>query len=405
MANLALGFIFDEVLAALSKLGLSEGSILQYTRYFRKMQRFFLENEASEYSEKLLDEYWLSVTQKAIPYSQKYLSAIRKSIYIIRKYAEGEGVSCSFITRGIRYNPSQYFQELIDGSIEFFLLEGEIRKWYSSVTRKFCCLLEERGISNFFSLRLFDVSQIMTIFGDSNSNSMGLVTSSISKFFLFLHMRDLCTLQIEPTLYTPCKRRKLIPAYSDGEIRKILEACDKSTKIGKRNYAILLLATTCGLRRSDISGLTLSDIDWKSYVIRFSQKKTGKALSLPMPAETGNAVAEYILEGRQVGTQYNRVFLTSTAPVRPLESSAFNDLLSRICKKASIPKIPGQDFHSLRRSAGTLMAVSGVPVTTISQVLGHSDCNSANRYISANPAMISCSLDFTGIPVTSEVYK
>lgn len=106
MANLTMVFIFDEILAALSKLGLTEGSIQQYTRYFRKMQRFFLEKGASEYSERLLDEYWMSVTQNEIPYSQTYLSSLRKSIYIIKKYAAGDGVSCSFMPCGSRYNPS-----------------------------------------------------------------------------------------------------------------------------------------------------------------------------------------------------------------------------------------------------------------------------------------------------------
>jgi integrase len=124
-----------------------------------------------------------------------------------------------------------------------------------------------------------------------------------------------------------------------------------------------------------------------------------------MPAETGNAVADYILEGRPKETGHIRVFLTSRAPLRPLEPSAINDRLLIICGKASITKLPGRNFHSLRRSVGTFMAASEVPVTTISQVLGHSDCNSADRYISANPVMMSCSLDFTGIPVTSEVYQ
>lgn len=405
MTNLAMVFIFDEILTALSKLGLSEGSILQYTRYFRKMQRFFLEKGASEYSERLLDEYWMSVTQKEIPYSQKYLSSLRKSVYIIKKYAAGEGVSCSFLTCGSQFNPSPYFQEIIDKSIESLLLEGSTRKWYSTVTRKFCCQLEGKGIVRFSELELSDVSQIITQFGQSNPNSMGSVTMYISKFLLYLNKVGACTVQIESSLYVPCKRKKIIPGYSADELRQMIGACDRNTNIGKRDYAILLLAASCGLRGSDISRMNLNDIDWERYVIRFAQQKTGKALSLPMPAETGNAIAEYILEGRQKGTEYERVFLTSIAPVRPLETTAFNDLLSRICEKASISKLPGRSFHSLRRSVGTFMAASEIPVTTIAQVLGHSDCSSADRYISANPNMIACSLNFAGIPITSEVYQ
>jgi site-specific recombinase XerD len=398
-------FIFDEILTALCELGLAEGSIRQYIRYFRKMQCFFLEKGASGYSERILDEYWISVTQREIPYSQKYLSSLWKSVCIVKKYVAGDGVSCSFLTHGSRYNPGPYFQDIIDSSIESLLLEGSTRTWYSTVTRKFCCQLEKKGIVQFSDMKLSDVSQIMTKFGQSNPNSMGSVTMYISKFLLYLNKVGACTVQIESSLYVPCSRKKLIPAYSADELRHMFGACDRNTKIGKRDYAILLLAASCGLRRSDISRMNLSDIDWERYVIRLTQKKTGKALSIPMPAETGNAVADYILEGRPKETGHIRVFLTSRAPLRPLEPSAINDRLLIICGKASITKLPGRNFHSLRRSVGTFMAASEVPVTTISQVLGHSDCKSADRYISANPAMMSCSLDFTGIPVTSEVYQ
>jgi site-specific recombinase XerD len=398
-------FIFDEILSGLCELGFAKGSIQQYTRYFRKMLGFFTEKGASEYAERILDEYWVFVTQKKNPYSLRYLSSLRKSVDIVRKYAAGNGVCWSPMARGSQYNPRRYFQDIIGASIDYLHIEGSSLTWYSNIIRKFCCQLENKGIVKFSDMELSEVSQIITKFEQSNPNSMGLVTDSISKFLWYLKKIGACTLQIESSLYIPCKRKKLIPAFSVDELRHMLEACDKSTQIGKRDYSILLLAVSCGLRRSDISGLNLSEIDWERYVISFSQKKTGKALSIPIPAETGNAIADYILEGRPKETEHKRVFLTSRAPVRPLKTTAFNNLLSRICEKASIPKLPGRNFHSLRRSAGTYMAASEVPVTTIAQVLGHSDCTSADRYISANPTMMSCSLDFVGIPVTSEVYQ
>nr|MBI9030879.1 tyrosine-type recombinase/integrase [bacterium] len=385
MANLTMVFIFEEILSGLSELGLAEGSIRQYTRYFSKMQGFFTEGGAPEYSERILDEYWAFVTQREIPYSQKYISSLWKSVCIVKKYVAGDGVSCSFLTRGSQYNPGAYFQDIIDSSIESLLLEGSTRTFYSTVTRKFCCQLEKKGIASFSDLGLSDVSQIMTKFGQSNPNSMGLVTSNINKFLRYLNNVGICNVQIESSLYVPCKKKKIIPSFSADELRKMLGACDRNTKIGKRDYAILLLAASCGLRGSDISKMNLTDIDWERYVIRLTQKKTGIALSIPMPAESGNAVADYILKGRPKETGHTRVFLTSRAPLRPVEQSAIDGRLLIICGKASIPKLPGRCFHSLRRSAGTFMAASQVPITTISQVLGHSDCKSADRYISANP--------------------
>lgn len=405
MDNLTMVFIFEEILAGLRKLGFAKGTIRQYTQYFKKMQGFFTEKGASEYSEKILDDYWVFVIQRVIPYSQQYLSSLRKSVDLVINYVAGEGISWAIRCRGNRYNPSRYFQDIIDASIGYFHLEPASLARYSTVTRQFCCWLEDKGILCFSGLKLSDISQIMIKFGQSNPNSMGVVTRNINKFLRYLNKIGVCPLQIESSLYVPCKRKKLIPAFSADELRKILGACDRDTEIGRRDYSILLLAASCGLRRSDISKLNLSDIDWKRYIIRLAQKKTGKALYIPMPVETGNAIADYILDDRPRGTDYKHVFLTFRAPVRPLEKTAFNDLLSRICERISIPKLSGRNFHSLRRTIATFMAASEVPVTTIIQVLGHSDCSSADRYISANPNMKSCSLGFAGIPVSSEVYQ
>ncbi|MBI9096776.1 MAG: hypothetical protein JEY71_18115, partial [Sphaerochaeta sp.] len=218
MANQTMVSIFDEILDELRELGFSKGSIQQYTRYFKKMQDYFTEREASEYSERILDEYLLFVTQRETPYAQKYLSSLQKSVDIVRKYAAGEGVCWAFRCRGSRYNPSQYFQDIIDASIEYFHFTASRLPWYRYITRKFCCGLEKKGIVSFSDLGLSDVSQIITKFGQSNPNSMDSVTHYISKFLLYLNKVGACTVQIESSLYVPCSRKKLIPAYSADEL-------------------------------------------------------------------------------------------------------------------------------------------------------------------------------------------
>ena len=80
MANLTMVFIFDEILIGLCGLGYAEETMLKYTRYFKKMQDFFLENGASEYSDRILDDYCEFVTQKENFYSRKHLTFLRKSV-------------------------------------------------------------------------------------------------------------------------------------------------------------------------------------------------------------------------------------------------------------------------------------------------------------------------------------
>lgn len=405
MAKLRVAFIIDEVLKELAEIGLAKGTLRQYTRYFSKMQQFFSDRGVPVYSERVLDEYWLDVSQRTAQYSLRYLSALRKSMEMVKQYAAGGNVVWGHRERGSRYTPNSYFQDVINTSKRDLQLEGSTGVWYDNIIRRFCCQLEEHGILELSNLTLPVVSQIIATFGSSNPNSMGSVVSNINKFLCFLEKEGLSTVKIETSCYVPCRKRNLIPAFSVEELRRMLAVCDRSTHTGRRDYAILLLAISCGLRRSDIAGLNLCDIHWQQYEIHSVQRKTGRVVIVPLSGETGNAIAAYILESRPVHPPSRRIFLTARAPFRALELGAFNDLLQRICQKASVPKIKGRNFHSLRRSAGTLMANSGVPVTTIAQVLGHSNCNSTDRYIATNPQMVSCSLDFTGIPVTSEVYQ
>ncbi len=91
------------------------------------------------------------------------------------------------------------------------------------------------------------------------------------------------------------RQPELPSVYTEKEINKMIAAIDRSTKVGKRSYAIVLLAARLGLRSSDIAGIKFTDIDWDNCVIRLNQFKTGKLLELPLSTEIG--------EYRQVSIQ------------------------------------------------------------------------------------------------------
>ena len=86
---------------------------------------------------------------------------------------------------------------------------------------------------------------------------------------------------------------------------------------GKRNYAMLLLALRTGLRSIDIVNLKLGDIQWKRNTIEIVQAKTGTPLVLPLLTDVGNAIADYILNGRP-DSQQPYIFLRTQAPYRKL---------------------------------------------------------------------------------------
>ena len=72
------------------------------------------------------------------------------------------------------------------------------------------------------------------------------------------------------------KREKLPSVYDPNEIRQIEDAVDQASPVGKRDYAILLLASRLGFRSSDIAGLQFANLDWDNNIIRLTQYKTNQ---------------------------------------------------------------------------------------------------------------------------------
>ena len=405
MVKMTLLFIIAEIIKALTTAGLSAGTLGMYRKYFDKMQNYFLSIGEEYCSEKVLENYWESLVHREKPYSARYLSSLYRTINLVKEYYATGSIVWTLRKKGSSYNPCCYYQKIITDSINRLHLVGSTLQCYDTIVRKFCCKLESLNISNFHKVTNSIVFTIITEIGSENSRSMGNVIIILKKFFSYLEKVGLCKISISSSFFLPYKGVNHIPSFSREEIKAVLRVCDRTTSIGKRNYSILLLAVTCGLRRCDIMELKLCDINWHRYELRIVQRKTKKFILLPLLGEVGNSIADYILSARPENSSFENIFLTVIAPVRPMGPTAYNDMLSSLCSAASVQKIGRRNFHSLRRSTGTWMANSGVPVTTISQVLGHSQFHSADRYISADPQMVSCSLDFTGILPTSEVYR
>lgn len=93
--------------------------------------------------------------------------------------------------------------------------------------------------------------------------------------------------------------------WSTDEIRKILNSINTNTKVGKRDYAIFMLLTHLGLKFSDVKNLKFENIDWQMNILNITQSKTGKIVTLPLLDNVGNAIVDYIKNGRpNVNSKY-----------------------------------------------------------------------------------------------------
>lgn len=170
------------------------------------------------------------------------------------------------------------------------------------------------------------------------------------------------------TLVIRSPQPSLLPVgVSPAEVETLLGACDRETALGRREYAVIVLLARLGLRAGEVAGLRLEDIDWHQGEILI-RGKGAKDERLPLPADVGEAVADYLVHARPADTDHRQVFGTVRAPRRRLSSPAVWAIVQRACDRGGVQRFGP---HRLRHSLGEAMVAAEVPLAAIGQVLRH----------------------------------
>jgi site-specific recombinase XerD len=202
--------------------------------------------------------------------------------------------------------------------------------------------------------------------------------------------------------YKSVTQPKLPSTYSKEEIEKLISSIERSSPIGKRNYAIILIAARLGLRASDISKLKFENLHWNTNTIEITQFKTGKDLVLPLLPDVGNAIIDYLKYGRPKASEEPYVLLTERPPYGPFNTS---NIVTHVVQRAFINAgidIKGRRFgpHSLRHSLGFRMLQQSTVLPVISEVLGHESTQSTRYYLRIDlKSMMQCMLDVPPVPI------
>ena len=186
-------------------------------------------------------------------------------------------------------------------------------------------------------------------------------------------------------------------------IRNVLEDGESGLSLRDRAIGALLLYT--GIRPCDIVGLTMADISWDRDEISIVQVKTGSPLVLPMSAAVGNALFDYLAEGRP-SSDDPHVFLGLARPHDPISACAVWHVASRMYDEAGVRTGAGRrGTHLFRHNVATAMVGAGTPRPVASAVLGHDDPSSLDHYLSADIAHLrGCALDAGRFPVREGVF-
>jgi site-specific recombinase XerD len=221
---------------------------------------------------------------------------------------------------------------------------------------------------------------------------------SLRAFLRYLHYSGLSPLALAGCVPS-IRRWKLasLPTYlSAAQVQKVLDSCDRTTALGRRDYAILMMLARLGLRAGEVATLTLDDIDWRSGEMLVRAKGRQQA-RMPMPPDVGAAVAAYLRDGRPI-SPCRRLFLRSPAPNVGFASGCAITMVAKAAlDRAGIRGYAHQGAHLFRHSLATELLRSGATLSEIGQLLRHESHDTTRIYAKVDiEALRTLSLPWPG---------
>lgn len=211
--------------------------------------------------------------------------------------------------------------------------------------------------------------------------------STLKLFLKYAHDHGItpqdCSIHILPDNYS--SKCKIPTTYTEDEIRRLLASVSRSSSIGKRDYLIILLAAEYGWRSSDIIRFNFSQIDWDNNKISLQQHKTDVPNEYPLLSSVGNAIIDYLKNGRPV-TESKVIIVSAESAKRgqPLSNTTMHSIVSKHMKAANIKDWQRKKHgtHALRHSMASNMLKNNVSMPIISTILGHLSTESTKVYLS-----------------------
>lgn len=196
---------------------------------------------------------------------------------------------------------------------------------------------------------------------------VGCVASALRSLVRFLHADGQIPASLVGAVPSIAGWRgaSLPQALTPGAVRRMLCRCDRRTRIGLRDFAVLTLLIRLGLRAGEVAGLELDALDWRQGEVVVHGK--GKTLSrLPIPQDAGQALSAYLVRRPRVDSR--ALFLRSRAPLQRLTQTGITHLVAKASQRAGLARVCP---HQLRHTLATEMLRRGATLAQIAQVLRH----------------------------------
>jgi integrase/recombinase XerD len=274
--------------------------------------------------------------------------------------------------------PQEIYQPLLDAYLQWMrhyqhASEGTLQVRRHSMTQFLQWLGTEATSEGLFRLTAERIEKFFLSYaqsmGRSARHSMQSALRSFLRFCLHQGYIERPLDLAVPTLRT--YRLATVPrGLSDTEAQQVLRCINRNSHAGRRDYAMVQLLYTYGVRGGQLRALRLEDIDWAKNQILFKASKHGKDSRLPLTAQVGETLLDYLQHSRPPSS-YPHVFLTCRAPYHPFaHSNSVSAIVERHIRAAGI-EFSSKGAHVFRHCFATRMLHQGHSLKAVADLLGH----------------------------------
>lgn len=270
-------------------------------------------------------------------------------------------------------------------SVERGLCEHTVLDAYVPAARLFLSGLDGSDGRDLARLAAADVSSFLARECPKRSVSGARdLVCALRSLLRYLHLAGLITAPLVwavPSV-ADLRDRTLPRGLQPTAVRRLLASCDRRTRVGRRDYAILLLLARLGLRAGEVAAITLDDIDWRAGML-LVHGKGGREDALPLPTDVGEAIVSYL--HRRPRCECRTLFLRVTAPRQGLNRCTVGWVVRAACERAGLARVGA---HRLRHTAATQMLRAGASLPEIGQVLRHREQKTTAIYAKVDHAAL-----------------
>jgi len=379
-----------------------------------RLQEFLDDLKTRDYSETTVNGYksflkkaWAHITQAGDTYTRKTSWLFRDEIALGFSLSESSRKHIRTSIRrfndylseqpyvfrqgGSREEPPEIFQKVLGDYVADLHAHSlksatiQVRRIFAT---QFLNSVYRQGIRS-----LNEISGINVGAAVLSAGSVEGICQKLPYFLKYLKEKGLTNLDLHKAVPTFIPEKKLPSVYDKNELLQILSGIERSCPSGKRDYAIMLMLVTYGLRAKDLVELKTENIDFQHCCISFKQSKTGNLYQMELLPAVQEALEIYLSEVNP-SLENKPVFRSIHAPYRPLGRSAVWSIVATRIKSSVEAKDRKQGSHAIRSSMASGLIANDVPYPVVQKVLGHADPNATKRYVAIDIERLrKCSIE------------